>query len=211
MFNSKKLIVLASVMLMGAYCYATEIQDVSCNTYAWNSWIGQSDSEVGTNTIGQTWTTGASVNNLSKITIPVMYSQGANVTVSTLGNLVCSVYSSVGGTLLGSASITHDSITTVAAWSDFVFSDIIPLASSTQYYFELSATGGYDSWDSDMDCYSEFHGPNAYSGGVMYSARSAPYDIDTCFQTYYDPEYVPEPATISMLLMGALCFARNRK
>ena len=187
-----------------------ENQDVSCETYAWNGNIAQSNIATGYATFGQTWTTGAAVDNLSKIKILTMREQGVNVTTSTLGDLTCTIYSSVGGTMLGSSAVARDSVPTAAAsFPEFLFSSPLVLSPSTQYYFELSATGGYIGAGDDADRYTEFHGLDVDAGGQIYHDRIGDWaNADTWFDTYY---VVPEPATMSLLLLGAVSLIGRKR
>jgi hypothetical protein len=171
---------------------AADVNDVVCETYSWNAYIAETNRLTGVNTFGQSWTTGTGVNNLSKIKILVRHDKGASVETSTLGDLSCVVYSSVGSNVvLGSATIARDSIPTNGAVPvSFVFSPPISLRPSTQYYFELSATGGNlagnDPTSSYADRYVEFHGTDVHSGGALKIDRAEPYSTaDMWFDSYY--------------------------
>jgi hypothetical protein len=202
----KKLVLVASVMFcFNVYCSAAVIQDVACESYLWNGFICQSDTITGLGTLGQTWTTSSTVNNINKLRL--LIGRELTVSSSTLGDLVITVYDSVGGNALGNTSIARENVGSLGIY-EVPFSSPVALLPSTQYYFELSAIGG----DASTDHYVTSHGLPGYSGGVMYFARGALYaDVDQWFDTYYESTFVPEPATISILLVGLLGVINRRK
>lgn len=104
----------------------------------------------GWETYGQSWTTGAAIDNIGAIVLAL---QGtAEVTVS--------VYDAPNGNLIGSAtkSVSNGAMTQ----TQFEFPSLIPVSPNTQYFFGLSVPAG-------QSIKAQFSNANPYSGGSMYN------------------------------------------
>src|SRR6266699_419037 len=122
--------------------------------------------------IGQTFTTGSGVTHVGAIAIFVK----AASTPTTITIHLCT---SPGGTEIGTATKTISS--TTAAAQQFVFSSPVAVSPSTQYFFNITFTGG--NYDFSFNSTGGYSGGNAYSGTPWTNDSPA----DLYFETYSSP------------------------
>lgn len=130
------------------------------------------DRVYGTNTQGQSWTTGPDVHDLTKVLLHLQKHGNAPAWA------VLSIYDSPDKvSLLGSASAEN-----VTSWAFYEFDFNIPLQPDHTYYMELATNSGnpenwYEWSKSDTDL---------YHGGVSYYQGKADTSKDQNFQTFYN-------------------------
>lgn len=134
-------------------------------------------------TYGQTFTTGAGVTNISRISLYL-----AKYAYTGTGNFTLTLYTSTAKTTtIGSTTKAAADITASVAWVDFNFNPKPIVTAATSYYYELTAP---------TDCTYELRAlayfddnNNLYANGSMYTVADGTPTIatndDAAFKTYY--------------------------